>query len=139
MTSTLQESRATAPGTARQCGSQSAAAACNKFSIIDQQGSFGTADGSPHPHLGPGSGFEPPLLLFTLFNLDYGFREGPVFANILLADEINRATPKTQSAMLEAMEERQVTVDGKSRPLPAPTSGCMWWRAMAVCSTTRSV
>ena len=51
----------------------------NKFAIIDQQGSFGTADGSPHPHLGPGSGFEPPLLLFTLFNLDYGFREGPVF------------------------------------------------------------
>ena len=51
----------------------------NKFYIIDQQGSFGTADGSPHPHLGPDSGFEPPLLLFTLFNLDYGFREGPVF------------------------------------------------------------
>jgi len=51
---------------------------------------------------------------------EFRFREGPVFCNILLADEINRATPKTQSAMLEAMEERQVTVDGKSRPLPAP-------------------
>jgi MoxR-like ATPase len=51
---------------------------------------------------------------------DFRFREGPVFANVLLADEINRATPKTQSAMLEAMEERQVTVDGKSRPLPSP-------------------
>jgi len=51
---------------------------------------------------------------------EFRFREGPVFTNILLADEINRATPKTQSAMLEAMEERQVTVDGKSRPLPAP-------------------
>jgi MoxR-like ATPase len=51
---------------------------------------------------------------------EFRFREGPVFSNILLADEINRATPKTQSAMLEAMEERQVTVDGKSRPLPSP-------------------
>ncbi|MEE8104745.1 MAG: AAA family ATPase [Planctomycetota bacterium] len=51
---------------------------------------------------------------------EFTFREGPIFTNILLADEINRATPKTQSAMLEAMEERQVTSDGKSRPLPAP-------------------
>ena len=51
---------------------------------------------------------------------DFRFREGPVFSNVLLADEINRATPKTQSAMLEAMEERQVTVDGASRPLPDP-------------------
>lgn len=48
------------------------------------------------------------------------FREGPVFANILLADEINRATPRTQSSLLEAMEEKQVTVDGQTRPLPAP-------------------
>ena len=46
--------------------------------------------------------------------------KGPVFTNILLADEINRATPRTQSALLECMEERQVTVDGKTRPLPAP-------------------
>ena len=51
---------------------------------------------------------------------EFRFREGPVFANVLLADEINRATPKTQAAMLEAMEERQVTSDGRSRPLPAP-------------------
>jgi len=51
---------------------------------------------------------------------EFRFREGPVFANVLLADEINRATPKTQAAMLEAMEERQVTTDGKSRPLPQP-------------------
>ncbi len=48
------------------------------------------------------------------------FRPGPVFAQVLLADEINRATPKTQSALLEAMEERQVTIDGVTRPLPAP-------------------
>jgi len=48
------------------------------------------------------------------------FREGPVFTQILLADEINRATPKTQSAMLEAMQERQVTVSGKRRALPQP-------------------
>ena len=47
------------------------------------------------------------------------FRPGPIFANIVLADEINRATPKTQSALLEAMEERQVTIDGITHPLPA--------------------
>ena len=50
----------------------------------------------------------------------FEFRPGPVFANILLADEINRATPRTQAALLEAMQERQVTVDGVTRPLPAP-------------------
>ncbi len=48
------------------------------------------------------------------------FKEGPVFANILLADEINRATPRTQSALLECMEEAQVTVDGKTSKLEAP-------------------
>jgi len=50
----------------------------------------------------------------------FEFREGPVFTNILLADEINRTPPKTQSALLEAMEERQVSADGVTRPLPAP-------------------
>ncbi|GGA85141.1 ATPase AAA [Neiella marina] len=50
----------------------------------------------------------------------FEFVAGPVFSQLLLADEINRATPKTQSALLEAMEERQVTVDGKTRPLPSP-------------------
>jgi MoxR-like ATPase len=50
----------------------------------------------------------------------FEFREGPVFTNILLADEINRTPPKTQSALLEAMEERQVSVDGQTRPLPVP-------------------
>jgi MoxR-like ATPase len=50
----------------------------------------------------------------------FDFRPGPVFANVLLVDEINRAMPKTQSALLEAMAERQVTVDGTTRPLPAP-------------------
>src|SRR5690606_19106165 len=51
---------------------------------------------------------------------EFTFREGPVFTNLLLADEINRTPPKTQSALLEAMEERQVSVDGESRPLPDP-------------------
>ncbi|MGV8884396.1 MAG: AAA family ATPase [Microbacteriaceae bacterium] len=51
---------------------------------------------------------------------EFVFREGPVFTNILLADEINRTPPKTQSALLEAMEERQVSVDGESRKLPVP-------------------
>lgn len=49
----------------------------------------------------------------------FNFRPGPIFANLLLADEINRASPKTQSALLEAMEERQVTVDGHMHPLPS--------------------
>ncbi len=51
---------------------------------------------------------------------DFEFREGPIFSQVLLADEINRATPRTQSALLEAMQERQSTVDGETRPLPDP-------------------
>jgi MoxR-like ATPase len=51
---------------------------------------------------------------------DFEFRPGPVFTQVLLADEINRATPRTQSALLEAMEERQVTVDGQTTVLPEP-------------------
>ena len=52
--------------------------------------------------------------------MDFVFRPGPVFTNILLVDEINRATPKTQSALLEAMAEKRVSVDGVTRDLPAP-------------------
>ena len=51
---------------------------------------------------------------------DFEFRAGPIFVNVLLADEVNRATPRTQSALLEAMSEQQVSVDGVSRPLPNP-------------------
>jgi MoxR-like ATPase len=51
---------------------------------------------------------------------EFQFLPGPVFANVLLADEINRATPRTQSALLEVMEEQQVTLDGASRPVPSP-------------------
>lgn len=51
---------------------------------------------------------------------EFRFREGPIFANVVLVDEINRASPKTQSSLLECMEERQVTVDGISYPLPHP-------------------
>jgi len=50
----------------------------------------------------------------------FSFRQGPVFTNLLLADEINRTPPKTQAALLEAMEERQVTAEGQARPLPEP-------------------
>ncbi|GAE90838.1 MoxR-like ATPase [Acetivibrio straminisolvens JCM 21531] len=50
----------------------------------------------------------------------FEFRPGPIFSNILLADEINRATPRTQSSLLECMEERQVTVDGETRMLKRP-------------------
>src|SRR5712691_3505010 len=51
---------------------------------------------------------------------DFEFRPGPIMAQIVLTDEINRATPKTQSALLEAMEEHQITVDGITHRLPAP-------------------
>ena len=51
---------------------------------------------------------------------EFEFRPGPVFANLLLVDEVNRASPKTQAALLECMEERQVTVDGVTHPLDAP-------------------
>jgi MoxR-like ATPase len=56
----------------------------------------------------------------TLRGGELAFRPGPVFANVLLADEINRTPPKTQSALLEAMQERQVSVDGTPHPLPDP-------------------
>lgn len=55
--------------------------------------------------------------IFNQKTLDFEFRPGPVFADIILADEINRATPRTQSSLLECMEERQVTVDGSTYPL----------------------
>ncbi len=58
--------------------------------------------------------------VFNQQNAQFEFRPGPVFANILLADEINRATPRTQSALLEAMEERQVSADGVTFALPRP-------------------
>src|ERR671930_227260 len=51
---------------------------------------------------------------------EFRFHEGPVFTNLLLADEINRAPPKTQAALLEAMQERQVTIEGRTRPLEPP-------------------
>ena len=59
-------------------------------------------------------------LVYDAATSEFSFREGPVFTNLLLADEINRTPPKTQASLLEAMEERQVSVDGKPRPLPVP-------------------
>jgi MoxR-like ATPase len=58
--------------------------------------------------------------VFSLTDQKFEFKHGPIFTNILLADEINRTTPKTQSALLEAMNEGQVTVDGITHPLPQP-------------------
>ena len=58
--------------------------------------------------------------VFNQQSSQFEFRPGPIFVNILLADEINRATPRTQAALLEAMQEQQVTVDGVSRALPRP-------------------
>lgn len=63
------------------------------------------------------------ILGFSVFDRDnnkFHFHSGPVFTQVLLADEINRTTPKTQSALLEAMEERQVTIEGETRTLPDP-------------------
>ncbi|MFK0099458.1 AAA family ATPase [Streptomyces sp. NPDC091040] len=59
-------------------------------------------------------------LVYDARTTEFSFQPGPVFTNLLLADEINRTPPKTQSSLLEAMEERQVTVDGTPRPLPDP-------------------
>lgn len=58
--------------------------------------------------------------IFNQKESQFEFRPGPIFGNVVLADEINRATPKTQSALLEAMEEGQVTIEGETRPLPWP-------------------
>ena len=58
--------------------------------------------------------------VFDQRSAEFDFRAGPIFTNLLLADEINRAPPKTQAALLEAMQERQVTSEGETRPLPQP-------------------
>ena len=63
-------------------------------------------------------------LIYDNRTSEFEFREGPVFTNLLLADEINRTPPKSQAALLEAMEERQVSVEGEPRPLPDPFVVC---------------
>jgi MoxR-like ATPase len=60
------------------------------------------------------------VTIYNAHSQEFEFKPGPVFTNFLLADEINRTTPKTQSALLEAMNERQVTIDSRSYPLPRP-------------------
>ncbi|MGH1470008.1 MAG: AAA family ATPase [Cellvibrionaceae bacterium] len=63
------------------------------------------------------------ILGFSIFDREsnqFNFHSGPIFTQVLLADEINRTSPKTQSALLEAMEEKQVTIEGETRPLPTP-------------------
>jgi|TARA_R110002110_G_scaffold330835_3_gene542071 MoxR-like ATPase len=60
------------------------------------------------------------VMVFDQRSSSFSFREGPAFTNVLIADEINRGSPKTQAALLEVMEERQVTSDGVSRPVPHP-------------------
>ncbi|MEV5746873.1 MoxR family ATPase [Actinoallomurus sp. NPDC052308] len=63
-------------------------------------------------------------LIYDNRTSEFEFREGPVFTNLLLADEINRTPPKTQASLLESMEERQVSVEGEARPLPDPFVVC---------------
>lgn len=72
------------------------------------------------PDLLPGDITGNPILQETAAGREFVFQEGPVFTNLLLADEINRASPKTQSALLEAMQEQRVTVLGKTHALPTP-------------------
>src|SRR5207253_10447636 len=60
------------------------------------------------------------ISIYSAMEQKFEFKPGPVFTNVLLADEINRTTPKTQSALIESMSENQVTVDGNSHPLPQP-------------------
>jgi MoxR-like ATPase len=60
------------------------------------------------------------LSIYNQRTQEFEFRPGPIMAQVVLADEINRATPKTQSALLECMEERQATIDGKTHPMPSP-------------------
>ena len=60
------------------------------------------------------------ISLYSALEQQFEFKRGPIFTNIMLADEINRTTPKTQSALLEAMNEGQITIDGQSHPLPQP-------------------
>jgi MoxR-like ATPase len=60
------------------------------------------------------------LSVFNQHKSIFEWRPGPIFANVVLADEINRTTPKTQSALLEAMAEGQVTAEGRTHPLPMP-------------------
>jgi MoxR-like ATPase len=62
--------------------------------------------------------------VFDPASATFSFRPGPIFTNLVLADEINRTPPKTQSALLEAMEERQVTIDGETHPIAAPFFVC---------------
>src|SRR5262249_61796436 len=72
----------------------------------------------PTSHLPPTDALG--VSVYTPESPEFDFRPGPLFANVVLADEINRTTPPTQSALLEAMNEAQVTVDGRTLPLPQP-------------------
>ena len=74
---------------------------------------------------------------FTLFDMksqSFQTRRGPVFTNLLLADEINRAPAKTQAALLEVMQEQQVTIDGESLPVAPPLVALMWLLMLASCT-----
>jgi len=96
------------PGTAKTLMVKSVAAALD---LVEKRVQF-TPDLMPSDVLGQ--------VIFSQEAGTFRFREGPVFTNLLLADEINRTPPKTQAALLEAMEERQVSIEGSRRPLPDP-------------------
>ena len=97
------------PGTAKTVLARALAASIEGGTVQRIQG---TPDLQPTDATG--------LAVFDPRSREFEFRAGPLFANVILVDEINRAMPRTQSALLEAMAERQVTVDGTTRPLPDP-------------------
>jgi MoxR-like ATPase len=97
------------PGTAKTILARAIAGSVGGLSFARVQG---TPDLQPTDITG--------LSIFDQRSREFEFRAGPVFANVVLVDEINRAVPRTQSALLEAMAERQVTVDGVTRGLPSP-------------------
>src|SRR3954469_21616594 len=97
------------PGTAKTVLARSLAASIEGAEITRIQG---TPDLQPTDATG--------LAVFDPASREFAFRPGPLFAHVVLVDEINRAMPRTQSALLEAMAEGQVTADGESRPLPDP-------------------
>src|SRR5437764_467643 len=111
------------PVSARHPGRPSRQARCRngRSAVTDRRGSFEGAHASRiqcTPDLQPTD--VTGLSIFNQRERDFEFRPGPVFANVVLVDEINRAMPKTQSALLEAMAEQQVTVDGVTRLLATP-------------------
>ena len=110
----FRRSRAVAILGARQVGKTTLAHALARTLGLSYQRIQFTSDLLPADIIG--------VSVFERTTAEFRFHRGPIFAQLVLADEVNRATPKTQSALLEAMEEQQVTVDGITHTLPGPST-----------------